>query len=175
MATGPSEPAIMSLVTEIVSFIGEAAYVALHPHYGQGTFFQDNLKMIAKYLAVSRSKDEWPGAIEDFEGKGSVPIMTMHKSKGLEYHTVIFVGLEDSALFGFKHNEYDEACGFFVALSRARKRAIFTFSQKRPRKAGMTPEAQSRSEIKKLYNIMERAGVKPELISNAELSGPVVC
>jgi len=169
-ATDANEEAVFGLVTEVISFIDEAAYIALHPQYGQGSFFRDNVKLIAKYLTVTRANVEWRRAIEDFEGKGSVPIMTMHKSKGLEYHTIVFVGLEDSALFGFKENEYDEACGFFVALSRAKKRAVFTFSQRRPRKVGMPAEAQTRSEIKKLYSILDRAGVKPELIAK-EKSG----
>lgn len=36
-------------------------------------------------------------AIENFCGDHSIPIMTIHKSKGLEYNAVYFVGLEDSA------------------------------------------------------------------------------
>ena len=30
--------------------------------------------------------------LTDFEGVNSLPLMTIHKSKGLEYHTVIFLG-----------------------------------------------------------------------------------
>jgi ATP-dependent exoDNAse (exonuclease V) beta subunit len=33
--------------------------------------------------------------------------MTIHKSKGLEYHTVIFVGLDDGAWWSFKKDEYE--------------------------------------------------------------------
>ena len=31
------------------------------------------------------------------EGVDQVPLMTVHKSKGLEFHTMIFVGLDDEA------------------------------------------------------------------------------
>ena len=163
-AVGADPEVITGVVQELIDFIGEAAYISLHPQYGQGTFFRETVKSVSKHLAASRASVEWNDAIDLFEGKDSVPIMTMHKSKGLEYHTVVFVGLEDSALFGFKNNEFDEACGFFVALSRAKKRAVFTFSRMRPRKVGMAAESQSRSEIEKLYRNLEIAGIKPELI-----------
>ena len=65
-------------------------------------------------------------ALDDFIGINTIPIMTMHKSKGLEYHTVVFVGLEDSALFGHSREPTEEICGFFVALSRAKQRVVFT-------------------------------------------------
>ena len=97
-----SGPAVIGLIAGIMAFIDEEAYITLYPQYGQGTFFKENLESIAKYLSASLAEHEWSKAIEDFEGNGSVPIMTMHKSKGLEYHTIVFVGLEDSALFDFK-------------------------------------------------------------------------
>ncbi len=163
-AVGEDLEAVGGVVQEIIDFFGEAAYTSLHPQYGQGTFFRETVDGVVKHLAASRAEAEWREAIDIFEGKNSVPIMTMHKSKGLEYHSIVFVGLEDSALFTFKQNEFDEACGLFVALSRAKKRAIFTFSRMRPRYIGKPPEPQSRSEIQKLYRILEIAGIKPELI-----------
>ncbi len=157
-AAEATEPAVLKLVVEILSFLNATAYIALYPQYAQGTFFKITVKSFAKHLALSRAEHEWPGAVEDFEGNGSVPIMTMHKSKGLEYHTIVFVGLEDSALHDFSEHQYDEACGFFVALSRAKKRAIFTFCEQR------AARAQDRSEIKVLYDILESAGVRPEKV-----------
>jgi len=168
-AVGADFEAVNGVVQEMIAFIGKAAYIALHPQYGQGTFLCDTLELIAKHLTDSRVNVEWRDAIDIFEGKDSVPIMTMHKSKGLEYHTIVFVGLEDSALFNFKKNEFDEECGFFVALSRAKKRAVFTFSQKRPRKISTILEDQARREIQKLYQNLRRAGVEPELINSREL------
>jgi ATP-dependent exoDNAse (exonuclease V) beta subunit len=39
----------------------------------------------------------WTSALDDFEGDGQIPLMTIHKSKGLEYDTIVFVGLDDQA------------------------------------------------------------------------------
>jgi superfamily I DNA/RNA helicase len=55
--------------------------------------------------------------------------MTIHKSKGLEYHTVVFLGLHQNAFFDYKKNASEETNVFFVALSRARERVIFTRSK----------------------------------------------
>ena len=72
--------------------------------------------------------------------------MTMHKSKGLEFHTVIFVGLENSALWGYQNSPDEETCGFFVAFSRAKQRIIFTASLKIDRNNNGNFENQSISK-----------------------------
>jgi len=59
------------------------------------------------------------------EGAESVRLMTIHKSKGLEYHTVVFVEFNDDAFWG---ND-DDVNVFFVALSRARERVYFSFTK----------------------------------------------
>ncbi|WP_269808458.1 3'-5' exonuclease [Sinorhizobium mexicanum] len=59
------------------------------------------------------------------EGRGVVRLMTIHKSKGLEYHTVFFVELNDDVFW----NTTDDANVFLVALSRARERVKFSFCE----------------------------------------------
>jgi DNA helicase-2/ATP-dependent DNA helicase PcrA len=69
---------------------------------------------------------DWMLSIERFKGTYSIPIMTIHKSKGLEYNTIFLIGLEDSAFFGYRYNPNEELCTFFVAVSRAIKRLYMT-------------------------------------------------
>ena len=57
------------------------------------------------------------------EGANSVRLMTIHKCKGLEYNTVLFVEFNDDAFWG---ND-DDINVFFVALSRAEERVYFSF------------------------------------------------
>jgi len=98
-------------------------------------------------------------AFDRFEGTHSIPIMTVHKSKGLEYHSVVFLGFEDYVFRGFqKIVDDEETCTFFVALSRARKRVMFTFSKERQ---GQT---QSVSKIRPLYDLLVQAGVTAEVM-----------
>lgn len=66
----------------------------------------------------------WTDCILNMEGGDSVRLMTIHKSKGLEYHTVIFVEFNDDAFWG---ND-DDVNVFFVALSRAKERVYFSIA-----------------------------------------------
>ena len=152
------------LVSIGLDFIGRDAFCLIYPQYRQGTNCERVLEGFAGHMAKCRGQSsDWASTLVSFEGLESVPIMTMHKSKGLEYHTVVFVGLEDSALWNFARNAREEGCGFFVAFSRAMKRAIFTFCHRRPRERGRPPESQSRSNIGVLYELLQKAGVKPEM------------
>ncbi len=76
--------------------------------------------------------------------------MTIHKSKGLEYHTVIFVGLDDGAWWSFSQDETEATAGFFVAFTRAKQRVIFTYFVSRG----------TRTKIATLYELLTKAGVQ---------------
>ncbi len=152
---------ILSIVKRVISLYGSNTFQRLFPQYRQGTFLNDKITECVEELHASRKRaSSWKKAIEDFEGVNSVPIMTVHKSKGLEYHTVIFIGLEDSALFSFSKAENEETCGFFVALSRAKMRAIFTFCHRRPDATSGRLTLQRKTAIDPLYRLLREAGVE---------------
>ncbi|MFM0034005.1 hypothetical protein [Paraburkholderia strydomiana] len=44
--------------------------------------------------------------------------MTIHKSKGLEYHTVIFIGLDDGAWWSFNNDQVEATAGFFCCFHK---------------------------------------------------------
>jgi superfamily I DNA/RNA helicase len=56
--------------------------------------------------------------------------MTIHKSKGLEFHTLVALGIENETFFG---KDDVERSAFFVQVSRAKERLLLTFEKKRPR------------------------------------------
>ncbi|MGG1614833.1 ATP-dependent helicase [Paenibacillus sp. FSL K6-2441] len=70
--------------------------------------------------------NDWVLSIERFNGEGSIPIMSIHKSKGLEFNTVFVLGVEDQAFFGYENNPSEELCTFFVSVSRAIERLYLT-------------------------------------------------
>ena len=78
--------------------------------------------------------------------------MTVHKSKGLEYDTMIFVGLDDQMWWSYSPHNPEGMATFFVALSRAKQRAIFTFCRARG----------ERVRVAALYDLLSHAGV-PEI------------
>lgn len=157
-----SKESVDAVLSEILNIVGERAIKQAYPQYRQGTYFADILQQLTTEIESRLSRSmAWLEAIDDLEGVNAMPIMTVHKSKGLEYHTVVFVGLEDSALWNFRKSPDEEKCGFFVAFSRAIKRVVFTFSEVRPRKTGGVPEKQSRQAIGTLYALLAEAGVHP--------------
>lgn len=69
-----------------------------------------------------------PKALERFSDDQAVRLLTIHKSKGLEFDTVVILGVENQTFWG---EENAERCAFFVGVSRAKKRLILTVSNRR--------------------------------------------
>ncbi len=145
--------------------LGLDAFRRLYPQYLQGTYINERFRdFTAQLWQCYQATGDWQQALTDLAGEDTIPIITVHKSKGLEYHTVVFMGLEDSALWNFASQSDEEKRGFFVAFSRAKKRVLFTFCERRA-KSGGTAVAQSRKKIGVLYELLEQAGVQAEAVS----------
>jgi DNA helicase II / ATP-dependent DNA helicase PcrA len=77
--------------------------------------------MTERLRHVMPSAQDWAQAFADVEAADAVTLMTVHRSKGLEYHTVFFLGLDDDQWWACEGTST-----FFVGLSRAAHRLIFT-------------------------------------------------
>ena len=138
------------LVSDVLDFLGRDQLIAVHPAYAQGSWFDKVIEASSLHLyASSEDAVSWGKALDNYEGLQAVPLMTIHKSKGLEYHTVIFVGLDDGAWWSFDKDQIEATAGFFVAFTRAKQRAIFTYC----------PGRGLRTKIATLYQLLEKAGV----------------
>lgn len=62
----------------------------------------------------------------------AVRIMTIHKSKGLEFESVVILGVEQQA---FWSNPDEELCAFFVGVSRAKSRLVLSYADTRSKPA----------------------------------------
>lgn len=164
--TDTKETEIENLLRVILSFLGEDSIKALYPQYAQGQLYRNTLRQLLSHLSRFRKTMKWDAALDELEGADSVPIMTIHKSKGLEYHTVVFVGFEDSAFWGYRKNPTEETCAFFVAFSRAKQRVVFTYCDHREKPAGTPAEPQERTTIGPLYKLLHEAGVALETIAD---------
>ena len=91
--------------------------------------------------------------MSEFQGDNSIPIMTVHKSKGLEYKCVYFIGLDDEAFFNFAKETEEDRCVFFVAISRAKEYLAFTYSRNR------LNSVRSRQNINEFYELLKSPGV----------------
>lgn len=150
-----SKRELEKIINKIIRFLNVDAIKLNYLEYQQGDWFEKVCSSIVNYLFLScELEGDWHHALDDFEGKDSVPIMTIHKSKGLEYHTIIFVGLDDSAWWSFRREPEESRSAFFVAFSRAKERVFFTYCQSRGQ----------RSQIGSLYEILKSARVKRKRI-----------
>jgi superfamily I DNA/RNA helicase len=140
-----------SIVDDILAFIGRDRLVAVHPAYGQGGWLDKVLDAATIHLLASSTDSiDWSTALDAYEGVHAIPLMTIHKSKGLEYHSVIFVGLDDGAWWSFANDQIEATAGFFVAFTRAKQRVVFTYCARRG----------ARTKIATLYSLLEKAGVR---------------
>ena len=141
---------VRTIVQEIINFWGIAKIKAQYPAYQQGGYLEERIE---KFEVCS---NDWIRALESFCGKYSIPIMTIHKSKGLEYSAVYFVGLEDGAFWNFKKQPEEDRCAFFVALSRAKKYITFTYCSYRTK---LKYPRQSHNSINEFFELLQKSEV----------------
>ena len=108
--------------------------VALSPDYES----HDRLKEIvrdtkARIEELLKLEPDLPKALERFSDDQAVRILTIHKSKGLEFDSVIIMAVENEIFFG---NQDENRCAYFVGVSRAKKRLVLTHADLRERPAG---------------------------------------
>jgi len=146
-----------ALVDTVLAAFDEAKFRAHFPAYRDGTFFDDLKGKLTKALERCCEGRAWSAALDELEGTNTIPILTTHKSKGLEHEIVVFVGLEDAAHFSSLE---EETSTFFVALSRAKRRAVFTYSGSRLNYRGQLQD-QARDAISSLYDALAAQGIYP--------------
>lgn len=154
LRTNPPDTATaQGLSAHVVGFLGQASLARAYPEYGSGDSLSIAVEGFSLHLTgcVDGAPD-WKTVLDRFEGLDQVPLLTVHKSKGLEYDTILFVGLDDGMWWSHSTGNPEGLSTFFVALSRARQRAIFTFCSGRG----------TRTRVADLHGLLASAGV-PEI------------
>lgn len=142
---------IKRVAQSIISFLGTDNIRTVCKEYDQGNYLQELIDSLIRNIEISCHLClGWDQALVDFEGIDSIPILTIHKSKGLEYDTVVFVGLDDQAWWSFANQPEESKSAFFVAFSRAKQRVIFTYCRARG----------GQEKIASLYNLLHSSGVQ---------------
>lgn len=126
--------ALASLAGELISALGRETVVALSPEYARAGRLEEVLATSVDLLHDQLvAEPDAAKALEAFSTDRAVRIMTVHKSKGLEFGTVIVLGVEEQTFWG---NADTERRAFFVACSRARERLVLTTCSTRTRPPG---------------------------------------
>jgi superfamily I DNA/RNA helicase len=126
-ALEPTGDAAHIVARRALDFVGPSILRRTFPAYQRKHDFDRVWDGFAGLLAESANGTaSWTESLDQFEGLGQVALMTIHKSKGLEFHTMIFYGLDNQTWWSLRPNSIEELNSFFVAFTRARQRAFFT-------------------------------------------------
>ncbi|WP_312056269.1 ATP-dependent helicase [Acinetobacter courvalinii] len=110
--------------------LGSSTLIALSPEYESKPYLIEVIKQLQKGINDLLSQEgDLLKALNSFGHDETVKLLTIHKSKGLEFHSVILLGIENETFWGQLENE---RCAFFVGVSRAKERLILTESRQRP-------------------------------------------
>jgi ATP-dependent exoDNAse (exonuclease V) beta subunit len=90
------------LLTEIDQFVDLGSLAKAFPMYRSGDALAIAREAMQLHLAKSaNSCQTWAEALDAFEGTDCVPLMTVHKSKGLEFDTMVMIGLDDKTWWSY--------------------------------------------------------------------------
>jgi len=102
----------------------------------------------------------WQAALTRYRGDNQVPLLTITKSKGLEYDVVVLLGLDDNDWWSFQRNPDEGHSTFFVAASRARERLFMTLCKH-----------QRTAKISEIYKLLADAGVQTITSDSIAIAG----
>lgn len=116
-------------INKFLTNIGISNLMALSPDYESLARLKEVIQETKKHIEeLFKIEPDLLKALSRFSDDQAVRILTIHKCKGLEFDSVIILGVEEETFWG---KEADERCAFFVAMSRAKRRLILTNSQTR--------------------------------------------
>ncbi|MNC15976.1 ATP-dependent DNA helicase PcrA [compost metagenome] len=119
------------LVLELLKGLSASDLAAFSPDYQSRQRLTEVIHDVRDRIRAQLTEE--PNLLKVLAGlsdSDSVRLLTMHKSKGLEFHSVILLGVETQAFWG---KLAEERCVFFVGVSRAKQRLVLTTSELRPR------------------------------------------
>ena len=124
------------VVESLLDAVGRDKIVAMSPDYVHGdrldTLIVDTVRRARALLSPGTDP---ASALASFSGDEAVRIMSIHKSKGLEFQAVIILGVETETFWG---KPAPERSAYFVGISRAKDRLYLTHCDQRSRPTGFT-------------------------------------
>ncbi|KPA12542.1 UvrD/REP helicase [Candidatus Magnetomorum sp. HK-1] len=129
-----SFPKRWEFVNRFLKKVGKPILTALSHDYEAKARLKEVFKETGKRVnELLAHEPELTKALARFSDDQAVRILTVHKSKGLEFSNVIFLAVEDQTFWG-KADE--ERSAYFVGVSRAKDKLLLTHVDRRPRHSG---------------------------------------
>jgi superfamily I DNA/RNA helicase len=149
----PDRSIASQVVERLFNFLDLNAIRRTYVQYTRNERLDIIVEAFSQHLvACAEAAAIWSQCLDMFVGADYIALMTVHKSKGREFNTVLFVGLDDKAWWSYTPANPEGLSTFFVALSRATQRVIFLFCRERG----------GRRRIADLFDLLATAGV-PEI------------
>lgn len=126
---------LRTIVGELLDIVGRDAVVGLSSEYARGDYLQQQIDATTDraHTLLSDGGDS-ATALASFSGDRAVRIMSIHKSKGLEFDTVVLLGVEDQTFWS--KDQDAERSAYFVGISRAKRRLHLTVCEQREEPEG---------------------------------------
>lgn len=120
---------LQTIVNELLDIVGRDVVVGLSPAYAQGGYLQQQIEAtIGRAHVLLSGGEDAAAALAAFSGDRAVRIMSIHKSKGLEFDTVMVLGVEKQTFWGEAETERS---AYFVGISRSKRRLVLTVCEQR--------------------------------------------
>lgn len=149
------ELSALKLVQHIIDFWTKDFFRSNFPQYSNESSFEATIDSFIKLLNMERQAGgKWIESINSFRGVDTIPIMTIHKSKGLEFKAVYLIALDDTAFWTFQGDPDATRRALFVAISRAKLYLTFTFAQSRSN-LNFHSGKQSHQLISEFYDLID--------------------
>lgn len=123
------------VVRNFLELVTEPVLMSLSSGYQQGERLAQVLDdaIVALEEAIAETGNE-TDALARLSGLDAVRVLTIHKSKGMEFEKVIMLGTEEQTYWGNNHRELESV--FFVGISRAKEELVLTVARRRARPTG---------------------------------------
>ncbi|AHZ80374.1 MULTISPECIES: UvrD-helicase domain-containing protein [Pseudomonas] len=158
-----------ALLKEFLSMVGVSLLTGLSHDYESRERLKEVIRDVKKYIdeALAREPDLLK-ALAQLSDDQSIRILTVHKSKGLEFDTVVLLGVEDQAYWG--RDQREVRCTFFVGVSRAVRRLVVTTTEHRANLLNLSTWREQRTGHREFLDYVCRWQNCPK--TPGELCGP---
>lgn len=132
---GGGSQLMVSEVERFLTDVGHDRLVALSPSYTDQVWFDELVGSVLDGLAaMAELADGQLAAMTHVKDDDAVRILTIHKAKGLEFHTVVVLGVENQTFWS--SDELANRSELFVAVSRPKQRLVLTVAARRSKPPG---------------------------------------
>lgn len=129
-----SADALCKLANEFIVLLGRDAVAALSADYEQGSRLEEVIaQTFNRIVELFELDTDAARALSRFSDDSAVRILTIHKSKGLEFDSVVVLGVEVQTFWG---DRLEQRSAFFVGISRAKRRLYLTVTERREKPKG---------------------------------------